>query len=318
MTPTTTATPTPTATPTYDPGGEFVATDPIVGPMRLAPATEPQGFTQGSPDAEPCRHEGLWERQFTHILTRDIAVMETEVTRQMWADLDTAQPDLPPDPTDTSFGAGMSNPVQKVNWFQTVLFCNLLSITNGLTQCYYTDAGFTQVVTLSNYTTGPFFCNFDANGYRLPTEGEWEYFCRARTTTVFSCNETNLIPLYCEDCDPGTLPVLELHTVFCANAGASTAPVGSKLPNPWNLYDVHGNVNEWCWDWRVDYPEGPVSDYTGGVGTSRVNRGGAFDLAGAVYSRSANRGSNSPGWNTRSNGFRLVRTIEMKRLQSHQ
>ncbi len=166
--------------------GDLASTDPIVGNMRYVPGGT---FTQGSPSGEACRDSN--ETQFTHTLTRNLGVMETEVTRQMWASLRAVQGTLPADPSNTTYSPTMSHPVQQNTWYEAVLFANLLSVQNGYTRCYYTDGVFTNPITSSNYTTGPFYCNFRANGYRLPSEGEWEYFCRAGTTGPFSCNETN-------------------------------------------------------------------------------------------------------------------------------
>jgi len=95
--------------------------------MRYVPA---RTFNQGSPGNEPCRE--INETAFSHVLTRTIAVMETEVTRQMWADLRLVRPVLPPDPTNVSFGGGMTNPTQNMTWKETILFANLLSLQNGL------------------------------------------------------------------------------------------------------------------------------------------------------------------------------------------
>ncbi|MBN2383984.1 formylglycine-generating enzyme family protein [bacterium] len=286
--------------------GELYSTDPIVGNMRYVPGGT---FTQGSLTTEPCRNSD--ETQFNHTLTRNIAVMETEVTRQMWADLKAVRPTLPTDPTDTSSGSGMTNPAQNMSWHETVLFANLLSFTNGLTRCYYKDASFTDPVTSSNYTSGDFYCDFGANGYRLLSEGEWEYAARAGTGTPFSCNETNYTSGNCGDdsCTEGTLPTLEQYAVFCANRPPTySAPVGSKLANPWNLKDMHGNVWEWCWDWEGTYP-GDMTDYTGpGSGSYRVRRGGCWNFS-ARYCRSAFRISYTPGFRNYYLGFRLARTV---------
>ena len=285
--------------------GQLCAADPIVGDLMVVSAGT---FVQGSPVDEPCRYTN--ETQFTHTLTRNLAVMATEVTRQMWADLQAAQPTLPADPTSTSVGAGMSNPVQNNTWYEAVLFANLLSVERGLTRCYYTDAGFTTPVTSSNYTTGPFYCNFDANGYRLPTEGEWENFCRAGTTTTFWIVEPNYSSGNCTSCTPGLLPNLESAEVFCANYTGGTANVATKQPNPWGLYDTLGNVREWCWDWYSEYyPAGSATDYPGAAsGTLRVRRGGACHYS-ASSGRSAARGALDPSWRDDCTGFRLVRTV---------
>ncbi|MBN2383045.1 SUMF1/EgtB/PvdO family nonheme iron enzyme [bacterium] len=288
--------------------GDLYATDAIVGNMRYVPGGT---FTQGSPTDEPCRepYDPGSETQFNHTLTRNVAVMETEVTRQMWADLLAVQPSLPADPTNTSYGSGMSNPVNNPTWYETVLFANLLSLQNGLTQCYYKDAGFTDPVMSSNYTSGTFYCNFGANGYRLLSEGEWEYAARAGTTTPFSCNETNYTTGNCDSCTEGTHPVLEQYAVYCANDTGESEWVGSKLANPWNLSDMHGNVWEWCWDWyNATYP-GDTTDYTGpGSGSYRVERGGSW-FGIARNSRSANRNYYSPGFRYYYFGFRLARSV---------
>jgi len=283
--------------------GDVVQTDSIVGILRYVPKGY---FTQGSPTDEPCR--GSDETQFTHTLTRSIAVMQTEVTRQMWADLLAAQPSLPADPTDTNYGVGINNPVQNTTWYEAVLVANLLSLEQGLTRCYYTDAAFTTPVAATNYTAGPFYCNFAASGYRLLTEGEWEYCCRAGTATPFWIAETNFTSGNCGNFSPGLFAALETAAWYWDNS-SSTSPVATKLPNPWVLSDVHGNVWEWCWDWCGAYPAGSATDHEGAAsGSFRMFRGGGWDQS-AGFCRSAFRGGNFPGTRYYFLGFRLVRTI---------
>lgn len=313
--PTQTPTPEPTETPyPYDPG-DIVSSDAIVGNMRYVPPSGPGGFQQGAPADEPCSM-GEEHSPFTHIITRHVAVMELEITRLMWDDLDAAQPTLPDDPSNTSVSPGGSNPVNRSTWYEAVLFANLLSIQNGYTRCYYTDAGFTNPITSSNYTTGPFYCNFDANGYRLPFEGEWEYFTRAGTTGCFSCDVSNYTSGTCSTagCTSGFFASLELHCAFCANACVGvdcvSFPAGSLAPNPWNLKDVHGNVWEWTWNvYESTYPAGPVTDYTGlDTGTYRSFRGGGC-FSESRWCRSATRNCNTPQTRNENLGFRLVRTL---------
>ncbi len=285
--------------------GDFYQVDRIVGVLRFVPAGT---FTQGSPADEPCRES--WETQFTHTLTRNLAVMATEVTRQMWADLRAAQPTLPADPTNTTYGAGMTNPVQTVTWYEAVLFANLLSLQQGLTRCYYTDAGFTTPIDASNYTAGNYFCDFAVTGYRLLTEGEWEYCCRAGTTTPFWITEPNYTDGNCVSCTSGLFPNLESVAMFCGKAPYATVEVATKLPNPWGLFDIHGNVFEWCWDRDSTYPAGSVTDYDGGAsGSNRMNRSGSWAID-ASSCRSAFRNANTPGHRNFNMGFRLVRTVE--------
>jgi len=293
--------------------GDLYETDSIVGNLRCVPAGD---FTQGSPTNEPCRYEDEGP-QFIHTLTRDLAVMETEVTRQMWSELKAAQPSLPNDPTDTDYGSGMANPAQNLSWYEAVLFANLLSLEQGLTRCYYTDASFTNPITASNYQTDTMYCNFSADGYRLPTEGEWEYFCRAGTNGPYYVNEPNYNSGSCDSssCNHNRLPNLEDVAWFCANrydpAGNNTSkPVGLKDANPWGLRDVHGNVYEWCWDWYSStYPWGSATDYAGsGSGSYRAVRDGDWSDY-ARFCRSAVRSDFSPGSRYYYLGFRLLRSL---------
>ena len=163
---------------------------------------------------------------------------------------------------------GADNPVENVSWDDAVEFCRRLSELPA-----EKEAG---------------------NVYRLPTEAEWEYACRAGTTTMYSFgdDESKL-----GDCD-----------WFSENSGTKTHPVGGKKPNAWGLYDMHGNVWEWCQDLYGDYPSGPVTDPTGpATGSDRVYRGGSW-YGTAVYCRSANRHWYLPSYRSINLGFRVVRS----------
>ena len=289
--------------------GATVWADDIVGLLYYG---RHNSFDQGSLSGEPCR--GADETPFTHALGRNFAMMEYEVTRGMWAALRAVQPSLPADPSHLWGGDAADQPVQRVTWPEAVLFANLLSAHRNLRPCYYTDAAFTVPVTAANYTAGPFFCDFDAPGFRLPTEGEWEYVCRGG----FDTNPFPNRPYFMEDnysaanCGAasaaGMYPTLETLAWFAANSGGRTSPVGFTITNPWGQLDMLGNVWEWCWDWYAAYPAGAVTDYAGpGSGTQRVVRGGAWDRD-ARDCRACNRESSSPDTRLNSVGFRLVRT----------
>lgn len=299
----------PTATPSSHDPGDLFAIEPIAGNIRYIPATDSTGFSQGSTDDEACRD--LDETMFMHVLTRPLGVMETEITRQMWMELRAADSSLPTDPTFSEQSPMMTCPVQNLDWYEAVLFANLLSLHNGFERCYYKDPGFSTPVRSTNYTTGNFFMKVTANGYRLPTEGEWEHFARAGTTGVFSCDEPDFSAANCTSCEPGTHPVLEAYCLYCANDTNTTASAGSKWANDWNLRDIHGNVWEWCWDWYAEaYPTGTQTDYSGAeTGSWRSRRGGSWNY-GAHYCRSANRGASTPTYRFNYLGFRLVRTLE--------
>ncbi len=129
----------------------------------------------------------------------------------------------------------------------------------------------------------------EGGGFRLPTEAEWEYACRAGTTGGYA----------------GVLGDLGWYD---GNSGSTPHPVGEKRANAWGIYDMHGNVWEWCEDWRGDYPSGSVTDPTGpSTGSNRVCRGGSWCCV-ATYCRSARRYWLEPGDRDDALGFRLART----------
>ena len=146
--------------------------------------------------------------------------------------------------------------------------------------------------------------------FRLPTEAEWEYACRAGTTTRFFYGDV----LETDDLEEYS-PIHDLYMWWCGNCVAEETPlpVGLKLPNPWGLYDIHGNVWEWCEDWwEKPWDCGPQVDPTGPeTGTARVVRGGGA-LGYAQGCRSADRRCDfcTPDYQVPHIGFRLVREYE--------
>jgi formylglycine-generating enzyme required for sulfatase activity len=147
--------------------------------------------------------------------------------------------------------------------------------------------------------------------FDLPTEAQWEYACRAGTTTSLNSGKNLTAETNC--------PHMDEVGRYWHNGGSdnaqtgstdvATAKVGSYLPNDWGLYDMHGNVWEWCLDWYGDYP-GAVSDPAGAPpGASRVLRSGSWNYYGARDCRSANRTKHGPGYKSSSIGFRVARTL---------
>jgi formylglycine-generating enzyme required for sulfatase activity len=167
---------------------------------------------------------------------------------------------------------GAENPVENVSWEDAVEFCRKLSELPA-----EKAAG---------------------NVYRLPTEAEWEYACRAGTTTNFSFGD--------DESDFGDYAwCVENSANETHNSANETHPVGDKLPNAWGLYDMHGNVLEWCQDWYGDYPSGSVTDPSGATsGSNRVSRGGSWGYS-AEGCRSALRYGGLPSFRYDYFGFRV-------------
>ncbi len=238
-------------------------------------------FAMGSPADERGRNEGYDWPLHQVILTQDFYIGRYEVTQAQYQAIMNNNP---------SFFSGKSNnPVESVTWYECAAFCNRLSEREGLTPVY----------NESTWAT-----NWNANGYRLPTEAEWECACRAGTTWRFSHGNV----LECDDAC-GSCADHDLCMWWCGNSGRQTHEVGLKLPNPWGLYDMHGNVWEWCNDWWEE-PSNPLVriDPTGvNSGSSRVYRGGDW-FFDARFCRSADRYRADPVDENYNDGFRLSRT----------
>jgi len=169
-------------------------------------------------------------------------------------------------------------PVEQVSWFDAIEYCNKRSQREGLTPAYTV-----------NGTTVTW--NRNADGYRLPTEAEWEYACRAGTTSPYNT---------------GTY-VSDSTGWYSANSSNRTHPVGQKAANAWGLQDMHGNVAEWCWDWYGNYASGTQTDPQGATsGSNRVSRGGDWRSTASSV-RSAYRHNVSPSNKSNTQGFRIVR-----------
>lgn len=189
--------------------------------------------------------------------------------------------------SNPSYSSGrLDLPVENVTWYEAVEFCNALSALEGLTPCYAgaEDTGIT--------------CDFAVNGYRLPTEAEWEYACRSGTATAYVSGDTE------ED--------LGRVAWYAGNSDDRTHPVGSREANGFDLCDMHGNVAEWCWDWYDPswYASTPAENPLGpSTGEARVQRGGSY-YQFPFELRSAYRGnSQAPSRKGRDTGIRVVRSM---------
>ncbi len=292
----------------------------IVGEMVLIPAGS---FTMGSAEDE-LGHLGD-ESQHPVTLTNDFLMFSTEVTNRQYADLaqwalgngycavngtrlydnldgshlelldmdEDEDCEISFNGTEFVIDAGMDNhPVKEVLWFGAASFCDWLSMKEGLPRAYnHTDP--------NNWK-----CNggapYAAQGYRLPTEAEWEYTCRAGTTTAFSGGDITVI-----DC--GEEPSLSCQGWYCGNGGGWTNQVAQLSPNAFGMYDLHGNVWEWCNDWyHSTYEDEEIDPIGPPPGWYKVLRGGGWSDV-SRRCRSASRRNPSPhlGVNGR-HGFRYV------------
>jgi formylglycine-generating enzyme required for sulfatase activity len=241
----------------------FIIYSTAVNMVRIQGGT----FTMGSPANEPGRHD--WEGPQHQVTISSFYMGKYEVTQREYQEVMRTNP--------SSF-KGDNLPVEQVSWFDAVEYCNKRSQREGLTPAY--------TISGTNVTW-----NRNANGYRLPTEAEWEYACRAGTTTAYNTGAS-----------------INNNTGWYAdNSGSTTHPVGQKPANAWGLYDMHGNVCEWCWDWIGNYPNGAQTDPMGASsGSRRVVRGGGWNGSNRV-ARSAFRDFGIPADLGNPLGFRVVR-----------
>ncbi|MCA9079726.1 MAG: formylglycine-generating enzyme family protein [Planctomycetaceae bacterium] len=230
------------------------------------------------------------KQRFTMVLTRRYVMSAVEVTQSQWAAWN-----------DINAHGDSTMPQGGISYYDAIEFCNWLSEQAGLTACYTPEE--------EEQSPDKWICHFDKNGYRLPTEAEWHYACRAGTTTRYSF---------------GDFESLADHYAWTsANSGDKANPVATRLPNAWGLFDMHGNMLEWCFDWYLpvsmalkdDGPE-PYIDFTGPKEPAealnergRVACGGDF-RSGREVAISEDRGSFNVAQPDRYLGLRLVRTIQ--------
>jgi len=245
---------------------DFGATAPVRkprgGPEPLQPSftnrlgmkfvwIPPGNFIMGSPNTEQGRQPVPDEPEHKVTLTKGFYMGVHLVTQEQWQAVTGRNPSY--------FKFDKNLPVEHVSWHDAQTFLGKLRET-------------------------------DDKPYRLPTEAEWEYSCRAGTTTTFYCGPTI------------STDQANFHGTVYRD---KTTPVGSFPANPWGLYDMHGNVQQWCQDWAGNYPQKDVSDPQGPAnGTERVLRGGCYSFY-AGYLRAASRYPMSPGIGNASSGVRL-------------
>lgn len=255
--------------------------------IRLLPI--PAGtFSMGCTPGDPyCQNE---ESPVRSVALSSFRIGEAEVTQGQWqAVMGGANP--------SNFSGCSQCPVEQVSWYDAVVFCNRLSEMEGLTPVYYSDAGFTQIYGKNNGSWslpngGSVHWNPNAAGYRLPTEAEWEYAARGGSLTNIYSGSNNIDEVAWYDGN---------------NSPFGTKTVKGKRSNAYGLYDMSGNVWEWCWDWYDNYPADTQTDPAGpSTGEGRVFRGGYFSNA-TWNCRVSVRAGITPLYRNIYLGFRVVR-----------
>jgi formylglycine-generating enzyme required for sulfatase activity len=265
-------------------------------PPQDAPGGVPEGFvlveggtfTMGSPAKEPDRDRD--EGPQHQVTVQSFYMGKYEVTQREWQELMgttvAQQRNMAQQAANASgwqlYGEGDLYPMYYVSWHEAIEYCNKRSVKEGLTPVY---RGFGNSIS----------CDWSANGYRLPTEAEWEYAAKGG-------NKNFLTYLYAGSNSADAVAWYE------GNSEKMTHVVGTKAANDLGIYDLSGNMWEWCWDWKGNYGSGAQTDPAGpSSGTNRVMRGGSWS-SGTRDLRSSSRNDSIPSYRGSARGFRLVRT----------
>ena len=260
-------------------------------------------FMMGSPIDDPTR-DSVRQIQHQVTLTKGFYMGKYEVTQAQYEAVMGMNPSYYKNPV-TPETSTEKRPVEYITWYDTIDFCNKLSVKEGLTPVYtITGKRPESGNPIYGATVTP---NWNANGYRLPTEAQWEYACRAGTTTAFNW-ETNYINGSKANYDARHANNINTEDGPYLNR---TTEVGSYAPNAWGLYDMHGNVAEYCWDFYADDygsaagvavrdPMGPPTSPS----DSHTARGGSFISTDGGMSSAFRWGMSNDHSNL---GFRVVR-----------
>ena len=236
-------------------------------------------FTMGSPAIEQGRLDN--EGPQRQVMLDSFIIGRYQVTQSEYQEIMGINP---------SSIKGDYLPVTNVSWYDAIEYCNLLSEREGLNPVYTIDKERIDPNNRNNNDNIRWVVTWDRNadGYRLATEAEWEYACRARTNTAYNIGSN-------------------ITKVQASYERSNTTVAGSYEPNPWGIYDMHGNVWEWCWDWYDIYQNiAQLNPAGASFGTTRITRGGSWSSTASAL-RTARRSSNNQFSRFEDVGFRIVR-----------
>jgi len=294
-----------------------IATDSDSKAITVTDYTPPSGFVfvqGGTFTMGDNLGDGYSDELPLHSVTlSDFYIGATEVTQAEWTATMGSNP-------ASGYGVGDTYPVYYVSWYSIMKYCNLRSMNEGLTPVYTisssTDpADWGTVPTDYNTAWDAAICNWNAKGYRLPSEAEWEYAARGGltgqrfpngATISHSTNGDTQANYYA---DPSSYSYdVSPTTGYHPDYNGTSSPVGSFPANGYGLYDMSGNLFEWCWDWYGSYTSDSVTNpYGPTTGSSRVRRGGRW-YSTAGLCRVADRNGLDPYYSNDGVGFRLSRT----------
>jgi len=258
-------------------------------------------FSMGSPKGTSFSLD--IERPVSHVTVSDFLIGIYEITQGQYYEVTGYRPSNFSTNSDDSGPEGwMKLPVEMITWYNTLVFCNKLSVKEGFSPVYRIEGStdpdeWGEAPLVKNSAWDAVEMISGANGYRLPTEAEWEYAARG--------GDTSSKPLvYAGSSDAGKV------SWYYDNSGFKIHEIGKKAPNGYGLYDMSGNVMEWCWDWLGNYSAAAKDNPTGPLsGQYRIIRGGGWSVS-VHYSRVAYRHNNSPFYRGVNLGFRTARSVQ--------